>query len=119
MPKPLYACTFFDRSISLVLAVTTCNIPTQGLTGLIGYSYQEVATSFLEAHLERTLKLSVLGLERWVTDQEVLPGCARVSQNLLNYMAHMHLSLSLRPLTLLLFTCDILLLLRWTRSGFG
>jgi hypothetical protein len=30
-----------------------CNIPAQGLTGLIGYSYQQVATSFLEAHLER------------------------------------------------------------------
>jgi hypothetical protein len=53
-----------------------CNIPAQGLTGLIGYSYQQVATSFLEAHLERTPKLSVLGLERWVTDREVLPGCA-------------------------------------------
>jgi hypothetical protein len=55
-----------------------CNILAQGLTGLIGYSYQQVATSFPEAHLERTLKLSVLGLERWVTDREILPGCARV-----------------------------------------
>jgi hypothetical protein len=55
-----------------------CNIPTLGLTGLIGYSYQQVATSFLEAHQQRTPKLSMLGLERWVTDREVLPGCARV-----------------------------------------
>jgi hypothetical protein len=31
--------------------VAICNIPTKGLTGLIGYSYQQVATSFLEAHL--------------------------------------------------------------------
>jgi hypothetical protein len=54
------------------------NIPDQGLTGLIGYSYQQVATSFMKAHLERTPKLSVLGLERWVTDREVRPGCARV-----------------------------------------
>jgi hypothetical protein len=50
----------------------------QGLTGLIGYSYQQVATSFPEVHLERTPKLSVLGLERWVTDRKILPGCARV-----------------------------------------
>ena len=55
-----------------------CNTPAQGLIGLIGYSYQQVATSFLEAHLLRTPRLSVLGLERWVTDWEVLPGCARV-----------------------------------------
>ena len=48
----------------------------QGLIGLIGYSYQQVATSFLEAHLLRTPRLSVLGLERWVTDREVLPGGA-------------------------------------------
>jgi hypothetical protein len=26
-------------------------------------------------HLERTPMLSMLGLERWVTDREVLPGC--------------------------------------------
>jgi hypothetical protein len=55
-----------------------CNIPAQGLTGLIGYSYQQVTTSFQEAHLQRTPKLSVLGLERWVTNRKVLPGCARV-----------------------------------------
>ena len=55
-----------------------CNTRAQGLIGLIGYSYQQVATSFLEAHLLRTPRLSVLGLERWVTDREVLPGCARV-----------------------------------------
>ena len=51
-----------------------CNTPAQGLIGLIGYSYQQVATSFLEAHLLRTPRLSVFGLERWVTDREVLPG---------------------------------------------
>jgi hypothetical protein len=55
-----------------------CNIPAQGLTGLIGYSYQQVATSFPEVHLERTPKLSVLGLDRWVTDREVLSGYSRV-----------------------------------------
>ena len=42
-----------------------CDIPTQGLIGLIGYSYQQVATFFLEADLQRTLRLSVLGLEQF------------------------------------------------------
>ena len=31
-----------------------CEILAQGLTGLIEYSYQQVATSFPEAHLEGT-----------------------------------------------------------------
>ena len=58
-----------------------CEILAQGLIGLIEYSCQQVATSFLEAHLEETRRLSLLGLEQsqgWVTDWEVLPGCARV-----------------------------------------
>jgi len=42
-----------------------CNIPAQGLIGLIGYSYQQVATSFSQGHLQRTLKLNVLGLEKF------------------------------------------------------
>ena len=58
----------------LGLGIGDCNTLAQGLIGLIGYSYQQVATSFLEAHLLRTSRLSVLGLERWVTDREVLPG---------------------------------------------
>ena len=37
----------------------------KGLIGLIEYSYQQVATSFPEPDLERTLKLSVLGLEQF------------------------------------------------------
>ena len=40
-----------------------CEILAQGLTGLIEYSYQQVATSFPEAHLEGTPRLSVLGPE--------------------------------------------------------
>ena len=47
------------------------------LIELIEYSYQQVATSFPEVDLERTPKLSVLGLEQfsgWVTDRELLPG---------------------------------------------
>jgi hypothetical protein len=42
-----------------------CNILAQDLTGLIGYSYQQVATSFPKVHIQRTPKLSVLGLEWW------------------------------------------------------
>jgi len=45
--------------------VGRCDIPAQGLIELIEYSCQQVATSFPEANLERTLKLSVLGLEQF------------------------------------------------------
>ena len=41
------------------------NIPTQGLIGLIGYSYQQVATSFPEADLQRTSRLSVHDPEKF------------------------------------------------------
>jgi hypothetical protein len=38
--------------------------PYQGLVGLIEYSYQQGACSFLEACLERTSRLSMLGLKQ-------------------------------------------------------
>jgi hypothetical protein len=41
------------------------DILAQGLIELIVYSYQQGASSFLEAYLERTSKLSVLGLEQF------------------------------------------------------
>jgi hypothetical protein len=34
--------------------------------------------SFSEVYLQRTPRLSVLGMERWVSDQEILTRCARV-----------------------------------------
>jgi hypothetical protein len=37
----------------------------QGLIELIEYQYQQGASSFLDAYLERTSKLSVLGLEQF------------------------------------------------------
>ena len=43
--------------------MSTCDTPDQGLIGLIGYSYQQDATSFSEAGLKRTPRLSVLGPE--------------------------------------------------------
>ena len=42
-----------------------CDILAQGLIGLIGYSYQQVATSFPEANSKRTPRLSVLGSEQF------------------------------------------------------
>jgi hypothetical protein len=46
-------------------SVTACDIPAQGLIGLIGYSYKQVTTSFPEAGLQRTPRLSVLGPEKF------------------------------------------------------
>ena len=42
-----------------------CDIPVQGLIGLIEYLCQQVATSFPEAGLQRTPRLSVLGPEQF------------------------------------------------------
>ena len=42
-----------------------CDTPAQSLIGLIGYSYQQVATSFPEAGLQITPRLSVLGQEKF------------------------------------------------------
>jgi hypothetical protein len=41
------------------------DILAQGLIELIEYQYQQGASSFSEAYLERTSKLSVLGLEQF------------------------------------------------------
>jgi hypothetical protein len=48
----------------------------QGLIELIEYPYQQGASSFLEACLERTSKLRVLAWSNlgWVTDWEVFLG---------------------------------------------
>ena len=48
-----------------ILALIYGDIPAQGLIELIEYSYQQGASSFSEAYLERTSKLSVLGLEQF------------------------------------------------------
>jgi hypothetical protein len=52
-----------DEDVSLLRGVD-CNIPPD-LIGLIAYLYHQVATSFSEAHLQRTLGLSVLGPEQF------------------------------------------------------
>jgi hypothetical protein len=41
------------------------DILVQGLIKLIDYLYQQGVSSFLEAYLERTSKLSVLGLDQF------------------------------------------------------
>jgi hypothetical protein len=42
-----------------------CDILAQGLIELIEYLYKQGASSFSEAYIERTSKLSVLGLEQF------------------------------------------------------
>jgi hypothetical protein len=53
-----------DLDIDLLRGVN-CDILAQGLIELIVYSYQQGASSFSEVCLERTSKLSVLGLEQF------------------------------------------------------
>jgi hypothetical protein len=47
-----------------ILATVDGDILAQGLIELIDYSYQQGVSSFLEACLERTSRLSMLGLEQ-------------------------------------------------------
>jgi hypothetical protein len=42
-----------------------CDILTQGLIGLIEYAYHQCISSLLEAHLQRTPGLNMLGLEQF------------------------------------------------------
>jgi hypothetical protein len=45
--------------------VKRCDILTQGLIGLIEYSYHQGIPSFLEVHLQRTPGLSMLDPEQF------------------------------------------------------
>jgi hypothetical protein len=45
--------------------IQVCDILAQGLIGLIEYSYHQRIPYFLEAHLQKTLGLSVLGPEQY------------------------------------------------------
>jgi hypothetical protein len=69
-----------DRYWCDILALGDGDILAQGLIELIEYSYQQGASSFLEAYVERTSKLSVLGLEQFgMQDQPgSFLGCTRV-----------------------------------------
>jgi hypothetical protein len=53
-----------DEDVGLLRGVD-CDILTQGLIGLIEYSYNQGIPSFSEAHLQRTSGLSVLGPEQF------------------------------------------------------
>jgi hypothetical protein len=53
-----------DNDIGLLRGVD-CDILTQDLIGLIEYSYYQGIPSFLKAHLQRTLGLSVLSSEQF------------------------------------------------------
>jgi hypothetical protein len=53
-----------DEDVGLLRGVD-CDILTQGLIGLIEYSYHQSIHSFLEARLQRTLGLCVVGPEQF------------------------------------------------------
>jgi hypothetical protein len=53
-----------DEDVSLLRGVD-CDILTQGLIGLIEYSYHQGIPSFSKVHLQRTPGLSVFGLEQF------------------------------------------------------
>jgi hypothetical protein len=53
-----------DRDIGLLRGVD-CDILTQGLIGLIEYTYHQGISSFLEAQLKRALELSVFSPEQF------------------------------------------------------
>ena len=56
-----------------------CDTPAKGLIGLIGYSYQQVATSGSRSPKKSEVKRAWPGeIWGWVTDREVPPRCARV-----------------------------------------
>jgi hypothetical protein len=50
---------------SVSYGVVDCDILTQGIIGLIEYSYHQGIPSFLEAQLKRTLRISVLDPEQF------------------------------------------------------
>jgi hypothetical protein len=53
-----------DEDVGLLRGLD-CDILAQGFIGLIEYSYNQGIPSFLEAHLQRTLGLSVFGPEQF------------------------------------------------------
>jgi hypothetical protein len=53
-----------DEDVGLLRGVD-CDILTQGLIGLIEYSYHQGISSFLKAQLQRTLGLRVLDPEQF------------------------------------------------------
>jgi hypothetical protein len=65
----LFQCAYSCFLVGSVLGVGTmddmCDILTQGLIGLIEYSYHQGIPSFLKAYLQRTLGLSVLDPEQF------------------------------------------------------
>jgi hypothetical protein len=64
-----------DEDVDL-LRGGVCDIPVQGLIELIRILIPISCNFFSGSPSLKTPKLSLLGLERWVTDREVLLGCA-------------------------------------------
>jgi hypothetical protein len=67
-------CQFYARKTNL--PAHACDIAAQGLIGLIRILIPTSCNFFSGSPSLKTPKSSVLGLERWVTDREVLLGCA-------------------------------------------
>ena len=73
MQMPPHSCSSHSTELTdqpaikgcMAWTAAVCDTPIQGLIGLIGYSYQQVATSFPEVGLQRTPRLSVLGPEKF------------------------------------------------------
>jgi hypothetical protein len=59
-----------------ILRVGVCDILAQGLIGLIRILIPISCNFFSGSPSPKTPKLSVLDVEQWVTDREVLLGCA-------------------------------------------
>jgi hypothetical protein len=59
------SCLGVDRQGRRSFKGVNCDILTQGLIGLIEYSYHQGIPSFPKAHLQRTLGLSVFDLEQF------------------------------------------------------
>jgi hypothetical protein len=82
MPYVQFGKVFYMPTRRLVVGDTSlgrereCDIPAQGLIGMIRILIPITCNFFSGSPSLKTPKLSVLGLERWVTDREVLPGCA-------------------------------------------
>jgi hypothetical protein len=66
LPKPKNARRSLRVQIAKFLSLPPyCDMFTPGLIGLIEYSYHQGLPSFLKAHLQRTLRLSMLGPEKF------------------------------------------------------
>jgi hypothetical protein len=70
--------TLIKFSSSLFVNIVSCQHPGPELNRINRIPIPTSCNFFFESPSSQNSKLSVLDLERWVTDREILPGCARV-----------------------------------------